>query len=378
MSKRTIIAALALIAALAARSLAAAPDKSAFFSEALGAEKAYRIYLPPGYEKDPAKRYPVVYLLHGYNFARNNPDRFIPQEEENHWMDQEQLGLVADCLFTVADYTALLACLDKNGVGLPEAIVNAMKVDYPNPPLPLPEMIVVMPDGDSSFYMNREDGLKQWPPLDGPEFVDGVRKGATGQYESYIANDLVKYIDSTYRTMPDRGLRGVGGFSMGGIGSMNLLLGNPDVFVSATSLSALYTLTDMLSDPFSLSYMQGSTPEIATVISAKPAGKASKIDKEFLKRNDPYYRLMNLKRMDVKIYYDAGSNDTFAGMKQFAGFKKFQSALDKKGLASSPATHIIPATDLNANGMHTARYWRSRIGNILAFHAAAFGLLESN
>jgi S-formylglutathione hydrolase FrmB len=376
MRKRIIMAVLALLAAFAARSLAALPDRGTFFSEALGTEKAYRIYLPPSYEKDAAKRYPVVYLLHGYNFVRNNPDKFVPQEEENHWMDQEQVGLVAGCLFTVADYDALLACLVKNNVGLPDAIVAAMKVDYPKPPLPLPEIIIVMPDGDSSFYMNREDGLKQWPAADGPDFVDGVRKGATGQYETYIAKDLVKYIDATYRTLADRDHRGIGGFSMGGIGSMNLLLGNPDVYVSVTSLSALYTLSDMLNDPFSQSYMKQGTPEIASVLSANPAGKDSKIDKEYLKKNDPYFRLRDLQRMDVKIYYDAGSNDTFAGMKQFASFKKFQAGLEKKGLASAPALHIIPATELNANGMHTARYWRSRIGNMLAFHDAAFGLLK--
>lgn len=373
-----IIAAAAFSVALLtpARLLAAPPDKATFYSDALGTDKTYRIYLPPSYDKDANKRYPVVYLLHGYNFARNNPDRFLPEEEENHWWDQEQVKPVADCLFTVSGYDALLSCLEKNNVGLAQGIIDAMKVDSPTAPLPLPEMIIVMPDGDSSFYMNRMDGKKQWPPLDGPEFEGKIRKGATGMYETYVVNDLVKYIDTTYRTIPDRDHRGIGGFSMGGVGSMNLLLGNPDVFVSVTSLSALYTLTDMLTDPFSNSYMKGGTPEVVTVFSEGDMSDLDKvkINKQYLMRNDPYYRLKNITRKDVKIYYDAGSKDTFSGMKNFAGFKKFQALLDKMEIPSAPAEHIIPATELNANGIHTGRYWRSRLGNILSFHAAAFGM----
>jgi len=356
--------------------ISAPPDKASFFSEALGTEKTYRIYLPPDYDLKPDARFPVVYLLHGYNFARNNPDKFLPTEEENHWMDQEQLGDVAHCLFTVSDYDKLRECLEKRNVGLPDGVVEAMKVDYPAAPLPLPQMIVVMPDGDSSFYADREDGQKQWPPVDGPEFVDGFRKGATGQYETYIVNDLIRHIDSTYRTIADRDHRGVGGFSMGGIGSMNLLLGHPDVFVSVTSLSALYNLADMLGDPFSQSYMKGATPEIATIFSKTPAGADTKIDKEYVKKYDPCTRLRNMTRTDVKVYYDAGSGDSFSGRNNFEGFRKFDKELAKKGLTASPAVHIIPGNELNAKGWHTARYWRSRIGNILAFHAAAFGMLK--
>nr|HPI76663.1 hypothetical protein [bacterium] len=151
--KFSVALAAALLIASAVASLAsdARPDRGSFFSQALGTEKFYRFYLPPSYFKDDSARFPVVYLLHGYNFVRNDPAKEDNLEEEKHWPEQEQVPQIADCLFTVADYDALLACLKKNDVGLPEGVVNALKAEYPECPLPLPEMIVVMPDGDSSF-----------------------------------------------------------------------------------------------------------------------------------------------------------------------------------------------------------------------------------
>lgn len=352
--------------------------KTTFYSEALGAEKEYYIYLPPGYEDSTSERYPTVYLLHGYNFARNNPDLedAMAREEHHHWIVQEQTPGVADCLFTTAGYDALERCLEGNGVEHPEAVVMDMKKEYPDCPLPLPPMIIVMPDGDSSFYVNRLDGRKTWPPLDGPEFVNGIRRGATGQYETYIYRDLVGHIDSTYRTIDSSGARGIGGFSMGGIGSMNLALGHPDVFSSVTALSAVFTLTDLLNDPLAQG-LDRTTPEIRSVFSDNPDDEKPDINIRYLKRNDPYYRLKNLKTKDIHIYYDAGSADFFSGMYNFRTFEKFQRGIERKGLTSEPEEHIIPARENNGKGTHTGDYWRSRLGVVFAFHAGAFGLLDA-
>ncbi len=348
-----------------------------FFVDALQTEKHYYVYLPPDYDTNKEKRYPVVTLLHGYNFVRNNPDKTTEIEEEHHWIVQEQVPEICDCLFTVGGYDELQPCLEKNGVGQPEGVVIAMKAIYPEQKFPLPPMIVVMPDGDSSFYMNRLDGAPQWPPLDGPDFVAGVRKGGSGQYETYIARDLVKDVDSKFRTIPERDYRGIGGFSMGGVGSMNLLLGNPDVFRSVTSLSGMYMFTPLLTDAFSLSYMKGSTPDLATVFCEDPSkGADCKLNKKYIKRNDPYYRLRNLKRTDVNVYFDAGDSDFFSSKNDYESFKVFDKILKEKGIPVMPEQHIIEGTDLNANGIHTGKYWRSRMGVVFAFHARAFGLSD--
>jgi S-formylglutathione hydrolase FrmB len=83
------------------------------------------------------------------------------------------------------------------------------------------EMIVVMPDAftvnDGSFYSNSK---------------------TTGDWEKFIAVDLVKYVDSHYRTKANRLSRGLGGHSMGGYGTFRIGMKYPNVFGSLYSMSA--------------------------------------------------------------------------------------------------------------------------------------------
>lgn len=71
------------------------------------------------------------------------------------------------------------------------------------------EFIVVDIEGRNSFYVNSP---------------------VTGNWENYIINEAIPLIDKTFRTLPDAQSRGICGFSMGGFGSMNLAMRNPDVF----------------------------------------------------------------------------------------------------------------------------------------------------
>ena len=76
------------------------------------------------------------------------------------------------------------------------------------------------------------------------------RPGATSEWgnsfdqrqsiETYVAIDLVKYIDSKYRTLPDMTHRAIGGLSMGGFGATNIALHHPDVFGFVISLGGYY------------------------------------------------------------------------------------------------------------------------------------------
>jgi len=123
------------------------------------------VYLPPSYDSTQ-KRYPVVYMLHGYT---GNP-----------------------CGMVVALQPALDSMTAARTIG---------------------EMIVVFPDGN-----NR---------LQGSHYLSSP---VIGDYETYIAKDLVAYIDAHYRTLATRDSRGITGVSMGGWGSMHLALKFPDVF----------------------------------------------------------------------------------------------------------------------------------------------------
>src|SRR6185436_8252248 len=60
----------------------------------------------------------------------------------------------------------------------------------------------------------------------------------TGDWETYVARDLVAYVDGHYRTIPERPSRGLAGASMGGYGAVRIAMKRPDVFSSLYILSA--------------------------------------------------------------------------------------------------------------------------------------------
>jgi enterochelin esterase-like enzyme len=115
------------------------------------------IYLPPGYNTSRNTRYPVVYLLHGYSG-------------------------------TDATWTGRIA-------NVPQAMERAIASKTAR------EMIIVMPNAYTKYG--------------GSMYSNSV---TTGDWESYIAEDLVAYVDSHYRTIPDREGRGQGNRGEGGRG----------------------------------------------------------------------------------------------------------------------------------------------------------------
>ena len=134
-----------------------------FMSAALGRDMPYFVYLPVGYAES-GLRYPTLYMLHGHGGSNTE------------WMGY-----------------GFLETADK--------IINSGQV---------PPMIIVLPQGDQSFWVNHAD--------------DGQRWG------DYTAQDVVQYIDATYRTIPDVKRRGIGGLSMGADGAMQLAMNYPGTF----------------------------------------------------------------------------------------------------------------------------------------------------
>ena len=93
----------------------------------------------------------------------------------------------------------------------------------------------------------------------------------TGDWENYIARDLVNYIDSHYRTIPDPAARGLAGHSMGGYGTIRLAMKDPGVFSSIYILSACCLTANL--NPKGDSYAQAEavhTPEEAAKLSRGP------------------------------------------------------------------------------------------------------------
>jgi enterochelin esterase-like enzyme len=139
------------------------------------------VYLPPSYAEEPARRFPVVYFLHGYTVGAEAYVRFL---------------------------------------GLPEAADRAIANGAR-------EMIVVLPDAftvySGSMYSNSP---------------------TTGDWEGYVSHDLVTYIDEHYRTIASRESRGLAGHSMGGYGTMRIGMKHPETFSSLYAMSSCCLMND--------------------------------------------------------------------------------------------------------------------------------------
>ena len=132
------------------------------------------VFLPPDYAKNKSRRYPVVYALHGYS---------IGAEQWTH------------------------------EIHVPQTIEGAFAQGAQ-------DMIVVLPDSKTVH--------------NGSMYSSSV---TTGDFENFIAHDLVAYIDAHYRTIPHRSARGLVGHSMGGYGASRIGMKHSDVFGSLYIMS---------------------------------------------------------------------------------------------------------------------------------------------
>jgi S-formylglutathione hydrolase len=137
------------------------------------------VYLPASYRTDLKRRYPVVYLLHGYT---NDPDRWFGFKPS---------------------FVNVRAAAD-------ESVVSGIAK----------EMILVMPNGYTVYQGNY--------------YTNSV---TTGNWETYIAEDLVSYIDGHYRTIASPASRGLAGHSSGGYGTIRIAMRRPGIFSSIYVLS---------------------------------------------------------------------------------------------------------------------------------------------
>jgi S-formylglutathione hydrolase len=130
------------------------------------------VYLPPSYRGEPARRYPVLYLLHG---ATSTPEEWL-----NGVYQGMNLQLTLDSLIAAAA---------------------------------IPEFIVVMPDADNA--------------LGGDWYANSP---ATGNWQDFVVQDLVRHIDGRYRTDAIAAQRALVGHSMGGFGALAIAFEHPNRF----------------------------------------------------------------------------------------------------------------------------------------------------
>jgi steroid delta-isomerase-like uncharacterized protein len=155
------------------------------------ATRSLLVWLPPSYETSPDRRYPTIYLLHGF------------------LGDHRYFTSGGGVNVGISVLTGMDLGVDVNDVA--EELMATGQMG---------EVIIVMVDALNS--------------LGGSMYGNSV---LIGDYQAYVAEDIVTYIDGKYRTIADPKHRGVGGHSMGGHGALSLAIEYPDVFGAVAALS---------------------------------------------------------------------------------------------------------------------------------------------
>jgi len=137
------------------------------------AERPVWVYLPPGYEAEPERRFPTIYLIQGMT------------GQVDMWRNRASLRRT-----------------------VPELIDELFAGEGAPPPA-----IVVMVDC--------------WTSVGGSQYLDSP---GTGRYHTYLCEEVVAWVDATFRTRADRLHRGITGKSSGGYGAMITPLLRPDLF----------------------------------------------------------------------------------------------------------------------------------------------------
>jgi enterochelin esterase-like enzyme len=379
-----------------------------FFSSSLGKEKNFFLVLPPDFDPNSSERYPLLILLHGYNFQRNRLGRSVcdpavarnllcqAEHEEYHWLLLEDCAPIAAALMDERsktyrdlrnDLKRRFQELAQHG-GLREedyepSQIAASLVEHnlhphgglDDPWRPIRKLIIVLPDGDNSFYTDEDEGKDLFPPTSDKGPCDAfspveclrisrvarryMRPGALGKYESYIL-ELMEYLrtqSSIKGTILPSPYTGIGGFSMGGFGALKIALRCPALFSSVSSQSGLVDI-EILTNKIVLKTMMPEFLEVFGHLEPLGLPSSSTINEAYRRTHNPV-RLISEgrgKELKDKIYFDYGARESFDAILE--GNQRLEQCL---GVSS----RMIPVQTYNGKAEHNYLFWRSRMGNIL-------------
>ena len=258
-------------------------------SKILGKEVKFSLYLPPDYESS-ARRYPVVYLLHGYT------------DDETGWLQFGEAAYIAD------------------------DAIHAREI---------PPMIIIMPDGGVSWYINDAEGA--------------VR------YEDFLVEELIPYIDQEYRTRPTKEFRGIAGLSMGGYGSLILSMHHPELFTACAAFSS-----GVWSDDQMAGMEQTNYDRTYGILYGKGLSGEARLTDTW-RKNSVLHQAEILPEKDLKSvrwYIDCGDDDFL-----FKGNSLLHISLRERN---------IPHEYRVRDGAHSWEYWRMVLPIGLGFIGESF------
>jgi enterochelin esterase-like enzyme len=261
-------------------------------SKAVGKPMRLHIYLPP-YYGEFGMRYPVIYLLH-------------------HWGSDEWYWTTRLGLFNVAEH-----------------LIGAGTVR---------PFMVVMPQGDKSFFINAEDPGGDFSPLlkMDPAFFKDALEGY-GDYGDYLLNEVITHIDQGYETRAERAGRAIGGISMGGTGAAVLAFTHPELFSAVGIHSPVLFSERRLGPP----WIFGLGDPVA-----------------FAQRDPIHLTGLLGPNTGLRLFLDCGQDDDLADLSE-----QLHSALTQAGV-----TH----TYVSRPGKHNDDYWRANLAQYLGFYAAGW------
>jgi putative tributyrin esterase len=220
--------------------------------------------------------------------------------------------------------------IDRGGQGILEGLLASGEAG---------EFIVVLPNGGKSFYVNSFDGRER--------------------YEDFFIQELVPWVDRTYRTLASRETRGIEGDSMGGYGSLHLGMRHPDVFGSVSAQSA--ALLAKIPDPLPTEGRWGFYARILEQSFGSP------LNDKYWEANSPLTLAENPSRFaGLKLYFDCGTDDRY-------GFNEGAVLLDKT-LTDKGFPHEFHLREGNHGWSYLTQYMKYP----LIFHGQIFAAAETN
>lgn len=258
-------------------------------SKILGKQVKYTIYLPFDYATSN-RYYPVVYLLHGFG------------DNDMGWMQFGEANLIAD-----------------------EAIANRE----------IPPMIIAMPDGGTSYYINN--------------FDNSLR------YEDFFIQEFMPFIEKNYRIRAEKRYRGIAGLSMGGFGTLNFALKYPEKFSACVAFSAA-----LFSEESMMQTDEASWQRIFKDSYGPYREGAARLNEHY--RNNNPFDVTKAKGADayrnLRIYIDCGDDDFLTDDNC-----RLHIHLNKLGIK-----HEFRMRE----GIHNWPYWRSGLPVGLQFMGESF------
>jgi len=260
-------------------------DDLSMHSDILNMDRKYAIYLPPDYESSN-RSYPVLYLLHGGG------------DDQTGWVQFGEVLHIAD------------------------KAINAGKAT---------PMIIVMPDANTGRRGYFNDPKNEW------------------RYEDFFFEELMPFVEKTYRIKGEKRYRAVAGLSMGGGGSFMYALHHPELFSSACPLSASTGPLTLEQTEDRLNRYYQETEFTKTEI------------ENYYKRQSALELIKSMPEKDLKSvrwFIDCGDDDFL-----FEGNSLIHIEMRKKQ---------IPHEFRIRDGGHTWTYWRESLPVVLDFVSMAF------